>query len=411
MNPDHPNANPLSSAAIPFEQIAEGLRAGDVRRIADALRQRCPERIADALRARNPRRIVEALRGGELPAMVEALLKCDEGKLQEVRLGRDARRVAEVLRSRNPTRLAAALRGRDPDRVVRALSGALDEAVAALRDRVTARGARPLTPAEARRIADALPTEDARLQALADALCARDPRQMLDPLPLEESRQIVEALAGRDVEAIARALAERDQAIWTQVFVGVLPRVTAAVRSRLALRGGDPDAAESVAQSVARTLLRRARDQTLQDYELATAEDLACLLVRVAWRKCCRRMRDRHEVSLPYFPGADGSDGEPAETFDPESAEAGPVHEAIRSEMGAALGEALQSFADHLDCVDRVILRGKLTDPPLTHDDIARAVTQQCGFRECSTKTIQRHWKKTHRLLADLLRADFGGEP
>jgi hypothetical protein len=56
-------------------------------------------------------------------------------------------------------------------------------------------------------------------------------------------------------------------------------------------------------------------------------------------------------------------------------------------------------------------LRGKTTDPLLTHDDIALTVTEACGFQECSTRTIQRHWKKTHRLLADLLRADFGEQP
>jgi hypothetical protein len=158
-------------------------------------------------------------------------------------------------------------------------------------------------------------------------------------------------------------------------------------------------------QSVARSVLRRAGAGKFIDYQLETVDDLAAVFVRIAWRKCCRRMREREGVVLWSDLAGDSGDGEEGR-FDFPDPRADPVAPVLREEMREEVGRAVDELYESLECIDRVILQNKLAEHRVTHAEIAQQVVKQCGYKKCSEKTIQLHWKDIKDRLRQLLKPE-----
>src|SRR5262249_2326540 len=157
-----------------------------------------------------------------------------------------------------------------------------------------------------------------------------------------------------------RALWEQYEKIWTDIFLVVLPRVTAAIRRKLALTAPPCSemAVQSVIQSVARTVLRRARAGKFADYHLETADDLAAVFVQIAWRKCTRKIRDQINFPLRRLPFDD--DDSATAGCELPGPEGDPLNDLVRQEMRDQVRQLLTRFCESLECIDRVILQNKL---------------------------------------------------
>jgi hypothetical protein len=393
------------SSDIPFREILVGLRARNISGIAKALRDARPDEIADALRDRDPQRIIDAALQNEVTAIVDALLECDQGKLDELRRGRESKKIAAALLSRNSKELATALRGRNIDRVREALSdNDLDRTISALRDRGAGRKAHRLSDADVESLKAALPEDTEAIKTIADALCARDPVHALSPLSHDEATQIATVLKKTDREKIIRVLLATHGAIWEQILNEVTPKVALAIKRKFSdvpeLVG--EDAVLSLAQSMTRTILRRAELGKLQDYDLDSAEDVAGLFIQIAWRKGCKRLREEHAISIRDLPL--GLDDPAATEWEPADSTEGPEEELIEQEIREQFHDVLGELEKSLECIDRVILQNKLRFPRVTNEVIADEVVKQCqGYQMCSVRTVRRHWSAiVARLRAQL---------
>ena len=400
---------PAVGANIPFRQFLVGLRASNVNKITEALRRADADQIADALKDRDSQHIVNALRLGAIDTIVDALLTCDEAKLDALKRGRESKKIADAMLGRNAKNLTFALRGRDPDRILLAVrDGNVDQIVAALRDRGVGRRGDPLPIAVAEALLKAIPEEDGAIQRITDALCALDPMHVLPPLSPDEAGQIVVALEKLPREEIINVLLERHRAIWDQIFHAVMPRVTLVMKLRFSEIPElvSEDAVASLAQSMARTLISRAEKGKLQEYDLDSVADLTGLLITIAWRKGCKRLKEIHCISLSQLPiGPDDSINGGWEPSDPTT---GAEEELIEKEMLERFDAVLDKVWSTLECIDRVILENKLKEPPVTNEEIAQLVVEHCaGWEECAVRTITRHWNAIKQSLRRLLQTDL----
>jgi len=200
------------------------LRTGRPDHLAAVLRSRDRDQIARAFKDCDPARVVDAARRGDLEGVASALLAVDDRKGEASRKAHEARVVAaalrsrltdttcsratlrlkDALRSRDVRRIAAALRGRDVDSVVAALAtGDRARIVRAFQSHSRGRTGVAVDEAEAVRVVDALPSDNAEIDQIGAALVAADlERRIL--------RKISGGLRGRDVNEIVASLQAGD---------------------------------------------------------------------------------------------------------------------------------------------------------------------------------------------------------
>jgi hypothetical protein len=295
---------------------------------------------------------------------------------------------------------ARGLRGRDPDQVVAWLQSMPPDGVTAeLPGRV---GLRPLTRSQARQITAALPVDDDALSRLAGRVIA-SAKAMGPPAALGEGEVdgILAALSALPREELARQLAARGRTLWNEVFREILPVVAAATRARLFRAATRPvalDAASSVANAVALTFYRRAKDGQFRDYQLESMEDLAAVLIRIGYSKTAARLKKRYMIRLEPLNG-DGTRG----GFEPP-ADGDELSSLIHAELIENLRGALAELEATLGPADRLILRCRL-DERLPFGEVARRVEAECGGR-CSEEKARYRWnvKIIGRLKARLAR-------
>jgi hypothetical protein len=392
-------------AAAVRARLDEAGGGRDSRRLADAVRARQPRRLAAILRGRDAAAILRALRAGDESAAARTLLArppglpgtpldeadvnrilealpADEGRIARLA---DAVRAADFER-RVLAKIARGLRGRDPDAVIAWLrsGSAAEVAASGLPGRV---GLRPLTRAQARRIAAALPTDDDALADLARRILSH--AEARAPVALDEAEvdAVLAALSALPLDDLARRLKDRGRVLWEEVFRKIYPPIVAAIRSRLfgtATRPLDPDAANSAANSVAETFFKRVEAGQFQDYQLESIEDLAVMLIRIGYAKAAARLQKRDLIHLDSL----GGDDVPGASEPPAGGD--ELSSIIEGEVIGEFRRVLAGLEASLSPVDRLVLRCKL-DEGLTFEQIARRVEAECGGR-CSKEKARWRW-------------------
>jgi DNA-directed RNA polymerase specialized sigma24 family protein len=214
-------------------------------------------------------------------------------------------------------------------------------------------------------------------------------------LSADEARQIAEGIRGLG-PAVADALEQRYEGLWTRVLAAILPGVQDYLSQKLGARVRVLP--EDVAQSLARTLLRRGRSGELQALEFEDEGALTVWLIRFAWNKALTAIKKTYHTRLDV-----GEDFE-EETSDPKDCRPGPVDEVLRAEVCTTLRDTLDRLLPSFDPVDQVILKEKLADAGRSAPQIAQTIEKTFPDRgRSSVRTVQLRWQKIRQRLKRLL--------
>lgn len=205
-----------------------------------------------------------------------------------------------------------------------------------------------------------------------------------DPLELDR---------GIPFEEILAAIRTRDNAVRTRVVERLTPRVTQAIQRAFGSRSVRTLSVEDAVQSSYRTVFRRLEKG---EFDLRDWNALTGLLIRVAWHKARKHLRQTREILLPAL---SGEDQQPGEELVEGPQDGNPLQKILREEMLTQVRHAVKEVLRFLPEADAIIFRGKLDGKSVEQiiADLASA-----GLRY-ATRSVVRRWATIQESLRNRL--------
>jgi hypothetical protein len=333
------NAQTQVEAAIHFV-----LQAGDVEKLAGALSSAHAEDLARELVNRDIARLLQAAGKRDIGGIAEALLTCDEEQLRVARQARRAARLAEGLERQDFKALTSSFRGRDMTRLRTAVEAGDTAAIlAAILERGDGRPRAPEREA-VEGLLEGLKHKGALtglVTALKDVASSAPPAPNLRPAAADLLARL-RSLGSSGVKNVIDAMLARYREKWNVILQEMLGSVKSTARYQFftaGLRDLD-EAVESLTCSVVASMFSQERRHGQLDWEFSSVEDFRALLVRIAFNKCKRRLRELTRAGpIPEDMEAESSGGD-------ERSPAAQLQEELVRVLDACVTEAA---ADEID--------------------------------------------------------------